>query len=112
MLFKSKEIKAKEVISKGIVAGLIQAAFIILVCLFVLSAGAIFPANSPFVILGLVALLILLVISVAVSAVIIFAIPAYLFFQKKYKEALSYIGSALIVLLLIFVVFVSLALIF
>ena len=112
MLFKSKDIKAKEVIGKGIIAGIIQTAYIILVCMFVLSAGAIFPANSPFIIMGLVAFLILLVISVAVSGVIIFAIPAYLFFQKKYKEALSFIGSVLVTMLLFFIIFISLSLIF
>jgi len=110
MLFK-KEIRSKDVITKGIMAGIVQAAFIIIVCMFILSAGAIFPANSPFVILGLVGFLILLVIGVAVSGVIIFAIPAFLFFQKKYQEALSYIGATLITLLLIFVIFISLALI-
>lgn len=112
MLFKSKDIKAKEVIGKGIVAGIIQTAFIILVCMFVLSAGAIFPADSPFVIMGLIAFIILLVISVAVSGLVIFGVPFYLFFQKKYKESLNFLATTLITLLLFFVIFISLSLIF
>lgn len=112
MLFKSKDISAKEVIGKGIIAGIIQTAYIILVAMFVLSAGAIFPANSPFVIMGMVAFVILLVISVAVSAVVVFGVPLYLFFQKKYKESLNFLATTLVTLLLFFIIFISLSLIF
>ncbi len=112
LFFKSKEVQIREIVNKGIIAGLIEAAYIIIISLFVLSAGAIFPANSPLMALGLVAFVILLVISVSITGIIIFGVPVYFLLNKKYQQALTFLGSSLLTLLVVFLLFAVISIIF
>jgi len=101
-MLKSKKTYFQEIISQGVVAGLTESAYIILVSIFLLATEVFFPAQSGLVIFGIVALVILFVLSAAISVALVFGYPVYYLINKQFKEALfAFIGTGLI----LFIVF-------
>lgn len=102
-MLRRKKLDQKLLIKKGIIAGLLEVIFIILVASFFIISETLFPASAGSLIFGIIAVLSLLVISAAVSAVLVLGYPAYLFLQKKYKEAIVMLGATLGTMLVIFI---------
>ena len=102
-MLKFKKNQQKELVTQGIVAGLVEAAYIILVALFFLFTEAVFSVNSGgLIIFGMISLLILLVFSVAISGAVVFGYPIYYLWQKKYQEAVSVFFATMLTILVFF----------
>jgi len=117
-LFKKKNLwqqinadaSLKEAMNQGAIAGLSEVAYIALVVIFMLLTQGLFSPESPTaVILGMFALLILFVISGAVSLALLFAKPFAYFEQKKSAEALVCFNSSLVVMSILFALVLLLA---
>ena len=72
MLKLKKNCCSNEYASHGVVAGLTVTGYLLLVGLFFVTAEAFFPAQSGWLILGIVAFLLLFVASAAFCAAIVF----------------------------------------
>lgn len=57
-------------------------------------------------------MMMLLVISVAVSALLVFGAPVYFMLHKKYREAAIFVGANILALLVVFAVFMAFAIAF
>jgi len=104
-LFRT-QVTRQELVKDGIVAAFLQVVYIAFVALFFMIADTAFPDDSWLVVVGVVAFLILLVLSVAVSALLLFGYPIYYALQKKYSEALAILLVTFGTLLTIFAVLV------
>ncbi|MFA5048852.1 MAG: hypothetical protein WC516_07555 [Patescibacteria group bacterium] len=112
-MLRFKKDQRKELVTQGIVAGLVEVAYIVLVALFFLFTQIILPANSGgLVIFGMIALLILLVFSVALSGAIVFGHSLHYLWQKKYQEAMTVFFATMLTMLASFLVVVAIAVIF
>lgn len=113
MIFKSKETKIdkKQVYQWGIGAGVIQFSYILLVSLVIYFTDQFIP-KGDFNILGFISLLILFVISAAVSGLIVFGYPVYLALHKSYYQAVATVLVTILTLFFEFLVLILLILIF
>ncbi|MFA5029585.1 MAG: hypothetical protein WC518_02410 [Patescibacteria group bacterium] len=110
-MFKHKKNEEGEVIRRSVVCGFLETLFIIVISLFLLAAGTLFPVGAGGVLAGFMAFLILLVLGVAVSGILIFGYPAYLAHNHQYREALISLGVILGVLVFIFALLILSAII-
>lgn len=96
-------------VGQGVVAGIMEMAYIVLVVAFIMLTNSLMNPDKPgIMILGMVSVLSLLVLSVAVSGVIVFAWPAYYFMERKYKESLhAFLGAAGAIFVIFAMVFLS-----
>ncbi|MEI6288779.1 MAG: hypothetical protein WCP18_04405 [bacterium] len=113
LLFKSKKIDEHDVALHGIIAGLLESVYVLLVgVMFLLvqsfSSGPAQPGGLV-VVLFFASFLTLLVLSVAISGVLVFGLPAYYFLQKKYREGVVAVLAtiATVAIFLIFAIFAS-----
>jgi len=97
-MIKSKKAAAAEAVTHGFIAGMVEVAYIILVGIFFVIAEAIFPPSSELLIFGSVALIILLVFSVALSAVLLFGHPLNYLLDNKKAEAKECLCAAMLTL--------------
>lgn len=109
MFFKNK-INIKEIYKWGIGAGMAELAYIVIVVLVMMGLDKFMrnENNSP---LAMILVLILLVLSAAISGILVFGYPSYLTLQKSYKEALLTLATSLITifigfLLVLLVIFI------
>lgn len=94
---------------QGVVAGITEVAYIALVAIFIAGTDSIFSSPSPWgMVFGVVSVLSLLVMSAAISGVLIFGWPIRYFWENKYKEALT---SFLATMAAMFVIFAAIFLI-
>jgi hypothetical protein len=105
-LFTKDNLLSKPVL-QGFICGLLEVAYILLIGIFIAGTESLFAGpKSWMIILGIVAFLILVVLSVAVTAVLVFYWPLYYFFERKFEEArLSFLGvvsSLFLIFMLIF----------
>ena len=108
-MFKSSHVRLGEVFSRGAVAGLAEAAYVILVVMFMLSTNVFFSVRSSLIIYGPVAMLILFVLSVAVSAALVFGCPFYYALNKQYQEAVQAFLGTVLALGLVFLLILTVA---
>ena len=99
-------------VGQGVVAGIMQVAYIALVAIFMAGTQAFLATTKPWsAIFGVIAFLSLLVLSVAVTGVIIFGWPIVYSLDKRYKEALTVFVSTVATMFVIFaIIFIGLAL--
>jgi len=104
MFFKEK-VDQKQVFKWGFGAGLAEIACIIIVVLVMLGMDPFFKASEqvggP---LAIIAVLMLLVFSAAISGLIVFGYPAYLFLQKQYKQAICTLIRTLLTIAVGFII--------
>jgi len=108
-MFKSSKVRLGEVFSRGAVAGLAEAAYVISVVMFMLFTNVLFSVKSPLNIYAPVVMLILLVLSVAVSAGLVFGYPLYYALNKQYQEAVYAFGGTVLALGLVFLLVFAVA---
>jgi hypothetical protein len=97
-------------LQEGFVCGLLEVVYIFLVGLFILGTETLFAGPKPWLmILGIVAFLILTVLSVAITVVLIFNKPLYYFFEKKYKDSCLAFSGVVGALFLTFMIIFLLA---
>jgi hypothetical protein len=87
-LFRA-QVTRQELVKDGVVAAFLQVIYIAFIAIFFMIADTAFPDDSWLIVVGVVAFLILLVLSVAISGVLLFGYPLYYALQKKYSEALA-----------------------
>jgi hypothetical protein len=97
-MLKSKKTSAAEAVTHGFIAGMVEAAYIILVAIFFIIAEAIFPPSSELLVFGAVALIILLVFSAALSLILIFCHPLNYLLAGKKIEAKECLGATMLTL--------------
>ena len=90
----------KKQIMFGFLTGVLVVEYCILVALLILNMDTFF-SSSDNSILAIVLMLILLVISAAITGVLVFGYPAYLFINKKFVEAIYSIAANIITILVI-----------
>jgi hypothetical protein len=98
-MFYRKKDDLSQIGKKGIVAGLLELLYVVLMAAFLLSAPILFPITARSFILGPIIFLLATVFSVAFSGILVFGLPAYYFLNKKYREAGVVLASTLGVLL-------------
>ncbi len=109
-MFNKNKIEKKEIYKWGIGAGIAEVAYIIAV-VFLIGFLDEFMSNQSGGVLAIFSVLLLLVFSAGISGFFVFGYPAYLFLQKKYKQAVLTVLTTFITLLVAFVLvllFVSL----
>ncbi len=99
-------------VGQGVIAGIMEVAYIVLVAIFMVATESLFAtANPATIIFGIIAFLSLLVLSVAIAGVLVFAWPAYYFIEKKYQEALyAFLATAATIFVIFTLVFLGAAL--
>ena len=108
---KNKNINLKNTLLFGVGSALVEMLNVGLVVLIISNSEKIFGAPAGKEFWGIVFVLTLLVFSVAVSGVVVFGYPAYLGFQKKFKDAalttaLTLLTLFIAILLIIFINFI------
>ncbi len=98
----NKKNPPQELIKKGVLAGVIQAAYTLAVAGFFLCSDSLFREGSRSMIFGIVAMLTLLVLSVAISGALMLGYPAYYFLKKEFRAGLTFLVAAVSTLALIF----------
>ncbi|MDD5567544.1 MAG: hypothetical protein PHH01_05105 [Patescibacteria group bacterium] len=88
----------------GILAGVTQGLYILLVGLFIMSANNLFDSDGT-PILSFAVMITLFVFSAGLSGLIVFGYPVYLVTQKKFREAVIMSAVTLTTLLILFCVF-------
>jgi len=101
-MIKSKKASAVEAVTHGFIAGMVEAAYIILVAIFFLISETIFPPSSELLVFGAVALMILLVFSAALSLVLVFGHPLNYLLTGKKDEAKECLGATMLTLFGVF----------
>ena len=92
-------------VGQGVVAGITEAAYIVLVAVFIAGTETVFSSPASWnIVFGMVSLLVLLVMSVAISGALIFGWPARYFMEKKYKESLASFLAAIATMFVVFAV--------
>ncbi len=97
---------------QGAAAGLTEICYIALVAIFIAGTESLFATTSAWVaVFGIIAVLSLLVMSVAISGVLLLGWPAYYFLERKYKEGLYALSGSIAAMFVIFAaIFISAAL--
>lgn len=104
-MFGKAKLTKKDTLKYGIGAGVAQLAYIVLVVLIMLAMDNFLQGSSAYGgPLAMLLVLILLVFSAAVSGMIVFCYPAYLFLQKEYKAAVCTLVKTLATLLIGFLI--------
>lgn len=97
-------------VAHGVVSGIMQVCYIVLVAFFMGATENLFSASKPgLMIFGIICVLSLLVLSVAISGVLIFGWSAYYFLEKKYREALNCFVAVSTTIFVIFAIIFILA---
>ncbi|MBP6942836.1 MAG: hypothetical protein KBB55_02215 [Candidatus Buchananbacteria bacterium] len=96
----------RELVKDGVISGLLEVVYIGFVSLFFSIAAIAFPDDSNLVAIGAICFLSLVVLSVAVSGILIFGYPLYYALQKKYEEALAILFVTCGTLLVVFALLV------
>ncbi len=104
--------QARDVARRAMIAGLLELAYIVVVAFFFAAAGAAFSAGPEAVIIGAVTFLILLVMSVAVSGVLVFGYPVYYLLRRQEEEAILAIKVTLGTMAVAFIFLFFLAVLF
>ena len=90
---------------QGALAGLTEICYIALVAIFMVGTESLFAAANPWLaVFGIIAVLALLVMSVAVSGVLLLGWPLYYFFERKYKEGLYALSGSIAAMFIVFAV--------
>ena len=105
-MFGKKQINKQEIFKFGILGGIAELVYILVVALFVTSSSSLGSNVPPY--LGIILFLTVFVFSAAISGFFVLGYPAYLGLQKKYQEA---IFTLMVTLATILVVLVALFLI-
>jgi hypothetical protein len=95
-------------VGHGVVAGLMELAYIALVAIFMVGTQPLM-ANQPdsaswSMVFGFLAFLSLFVFSAAVSGIIVLGYPFYYFTERKYKEALYAFLGTLVTMFVVFAI--------
>ncbi|MFH1366514.1 MAG: hypothetical protein ABIH38_00810 [Patescibacteria group bacterium] len=85
----------------GLLAGALEVIYIVLVALFMQGAENWFSGSG---VQPVIMVLMLFVLSAAVSGLLVLGYPAYLALQKKYKEAICTLLVSLAVIFILFVI--------
>ncbi len=101
-MFNKNQINKKDVYKWGIGAGIAEIAYVILVVLLMNFLDA-FMSQQAGGTLAILSVLLLLVFSAAISGFFVFGYPAYLFLQKKYRQAVLTILTTFLTILVAFV---------
>jgi hypothetical protein len=100
-MFKSKKLNKAKIYKWGISAGIGQLIYIVLVVLIIMALDQIMKETAAYGgPLAMLLVLILLVFSAAISGLIVFGYPAYLFLQKNYKQAVCTVLTSLATILI------------
>ncbi|MBU2229449.1 hypothetical protein KJ810_03525 [Patescibacteria group bacterium] len=91
---ESSQVKA------GIMVGLIESLYVIVIALLMINLTALMVNVEEVFAIGLV--LMLLVFSAAISGVLVFGLPIYLFLQKRIKDAMKIMVTTFLTLLGVF----------
>ena len=102
-MFKSN---SSEIVKQAVLVGFLEVVYVFLVGLFLFVAGSSFPSVGDRAILGVLAFLTLLVVSVAVSGLLVFGYPVYYVMQKKYDEAMLSLAITLGVIAIFLVIII------
>jgi hypothetical protein len=96
-------------VGQGVIAGIMEVCYIALVSIFIVGTQSFFSnSQSWMAVFGIVGFLSLLVLSVAVSGVLVFGYPAQYFMERKYKEALStLISTAATMFVILAIIFLA-----
>ncbi|MBU1164175.1 hypothetical protein KKA15_01260 [Patescibacteria group bacterium] len=95
-ILKRKKIDSRALANYGILAGLAQFCYILGVVFIMNNIGRFFQTqDSDFTILMPVLFLLIFIFSATVSALMVLGGPAYLWHEKKYKEAMQVLGISL-----------------
>ncbi|HNP75046.1 MAG TPA: hypothetical protein PKL09_01630 [bacterium] len=105
-MLRRKKTDRQALVKKGISAGLVEIAVIILIAFFFIASETLMPAKSGSLVLGIAAVLVLLVIGAAIAGILVFGWPLYLALQKKYYEAVLVFCCTLATLLAFFLLIV------
>jgi hypothetical protein len=105
MPVKKSETNHNQLIKIGILAGVAQALFCLLMTYLVFTMEKLMGQMTNA--LQFTLFLLLVVIGVAITGVIVFGYPALLFMSKKIKEAVLIIISTLITLIIIIVLLIA-----
>lgn len=97
---------SKKSIKFGILGGILEAVYCALIALMFFTFGKIFDGPNANTVVVTLIMLLILVISVAVSGFLVFGYPGYLVYQKKFKEAVLTALLSLITLFVFFLIFV------
>ncbi len=90
----------------GMLTGLLAVLYCILVALFMFNINKLFSDDNNGL-LGIIAALILLVISAAITGSLVFAYPAYLFINKKFKSGLyAFLANIISIIILGIIIFI------
>ena len=90
---------------QGAAAGLTETCYILLIAIFMAGTESLFATAEPWVaVFGIIAVLLLLVLSVAVSGILLLGWPIYYFLERKYKEGLYALTGSVIAMFVIFAV--------
>jgi len=92
-------------IGDGILAGVLEVGFAFILSIFLVGSQTFLQTPHPWlVVFGIVAFLCLIVISAAISAVLVLGWPFYYFLEKKYREALQALAATLITMFVFFAI--------
>jgi len=100
-LFREKATRS-ELVKDGVIAGVAEVLYIGLTVVFSLIAESTFPSDGTVIITSALAFLVLLVLSAAVSATLIFGWPLYYALKGRYAEAFAILLVTIGTLLAIF----------
>jgi len=92
----------KKSIKFGILGGILEAVYCALIALLFFGFGRVFQGTPDNQVLAPLIMLLILVISVAISGFLVFGYPAYLVYQRQFKEG---IYTALLSLATLFIIF-------
>jgi hypothetical protein len=87
-------------VKTGILAGLLESLYVIVIALLSIKLTSLMIFVEEVFAMGL--MLMLLVFSAAISSVLVFGLPIYLFLQKRVKDALRVMFTTFITLLGVF----------
>jgi hypothetical protein len=96
-------------VGRGVLAGIMEMSYIVLVVVFMMATESLMKPEKPgIMVAGMLVFLGLLVLSVAITGVLVFVWPAYYFIEKKYKESLyAFLGTAVTIFVIFAIVFLS-----
>lgn len=87
-------------VKSGILAGLLESLYVIVIALLMMELTSLMLYVEQVLAMGL--MLMLLVFSAAISGVLVFGLPIYLFLQKRIKDAIRVMFTTFLTLLGIF----------
>lgn len=101
------ELKESQLIKGGILAGILEAFYCLLVGFLIFRIESFIPNMAG--IIGVGAFLLLFVVSAGISGVLVLGLPGMLVIQNRIKDALRVLMATLLTLLGIFLVFILVA---